>query len=87
MLTDWYRGTKGEAQKTERAREVRSSLPTLRILKSILEGKLEQLELDHAKKDKYDSPSWAFLQADYVGNKRCLQEIIQLLTSVEEKHE
>ena len=87
MLTDWYRGVKGEPERNERAKEVRSALPSLRILKSILEDKLDQLETEHTKKAKYDSPSWAYIQADYVGAKRSLQEIIQLLTSVEEKHE
>lgn len=87
MQTDWYKGLKTDADRPERAKEVRSGLPALRILKSILETKLDQLEGSHTTKQKYDSPSWAYLQADYVGNKRCLQEIIQLLTSVEENNE
>jgi hypothetical protein len=80
ILTEWYKGVQDEKARKERADEIFSAAPTLRLLKQLLEDRLRTLEETHTNKTKYDSPSWPYLQADYVGEKRSLQSLIQLVT-------
>lgn len=48
-----------------------------------LEEKVKSAETDILTKESYDSPSWAYKQADYIGYKRGITEIISLLTNEE----
>lgn len=81
LTTEWYKGAKTETERAARAAEILSSRETLNILKKLLEDRLAALETGHTQKDKYESPSWPYLQADYVGAKRTLMEIIELVTT------
>jgi hypothetical protein len=85
LKTEWYKGVRDENDRVALAAEILSSRPTLELLRSLLEDRVAALDTAHTKKTNYDSPSWAYAQADYVGAKRTLQEIIELVTTEEEK--
>ena len=44
-----------------------------------LDEKLKVIDAESVTKDGYDSPSWAYKQADIIGYKRAVKEIISLL--------
>jgi hypothetical protein len=58
------------------------SSPHLRQrLTEILNTKIETGRTFATSKDRYDSPSWAMIQADAIGYERALREVISLLSS------
>lgn len=44
-----------------------------------LEEKIKVIDTESVSKEGYESPSWAYKQADIVGYKRALKEIISLI--------
>lgn len=52
------------------------------VLKSILESKLAQCHKARSDVGGYDSPSWAYKQADLNGEERSLRMILDLLGPV-----
>lgn len=57
-----------------------NSCPLLREqLIKICEKKANAIRIDARGKEGYDSPNWAFKQADAVGYERALHEIMSLL--------
>ena len=56
---------------TKAVRELLAKELTLRISRNVLASE---------KKDKYDSPSWAEYQADSIGYRRAMRDLIGLLT-------
>lgn len=50
-------------------------------LTTILEEKVDALRRDNRQKSSYESPSWAYVQADYIGYERAIYEVISLLSS------
>jgi hypothetical protein len=44
-----------------------------------LEEKIRVIDAESVSKEGYESPSWAYKQADIVGYKRALKEIISLI--------
>jgi hypothetical protein len=55
--------------------------PVLRQLKKIIQAKID--ELSKSNPQDYDNNSWAYYQADKNGQQRALEEINQLLSTVE----
>ncbi len=51
-----------------------------KLLAKDLEGRIQSNVLASEKKDKYEIPSWAEYQADSIGYRRALRELITLLT-------
>lgn len=78
MRTDWFKDLPKEQQEDRKAM-VKSAQPTLKVLKSILDKMLDELETERSKKAHYDSPAWAYLQADNNGAVRALKRVIDLL--------
>jgi len=52
----------------------------LKRLKEILEEEMEKL--GSFSNADYDSPSWAYKQADLIGQKRQLQKVLDLLSFI-----
>jgi hypothetical protein len=50
-------------------------------LTAILDDKIDALRREVRQKNSYDSPSWAYVQADYIGYERAIYEVISLLSS------
>lgn len=79
MQTDWFKDCKTEEEKKERKELVKTAKPTLKVLKNILEKRIEAEMLYGVKKERYDSPVWSHVQADVNGSVRTLQSILSLL--------
>lgn len=80
MKTSWTLNL-SEQQKAELKKEYASS-PILRErLKTLLLNKMETSRTSARSKNKYDSPAWAYVQADAIGYERALDEVISLITT------
>lgn len=75
----WF--PKGE-DKPEFEKMLRSSL-ALRQLKQILNDLESEFDRKEVKSDIYDSPSWAYKQADNIGYRRMLNQMKGLLSFIE----
>lgn len=82
MNSDWLKTAK---DKEERKQVVRSCNAVLKILKEIVETRLDDLHSKRRDHKNYDSPSWALLQADFTGRERELEYILTLLDQEEMK--
>ena len=84
MQSRWFKGL-DDTQKGE----LRSTLLLSNFVFSRL-SKLIQEDLDacikgQESKDRYESPVWAYLQADYIGKIRAYKEILRLINIKESK--
>ena len=78
MKSSWTEGLT-EQQEGEVRSEYASS-PVLRErLGTLINKKIELSQKNARGKDKYESPSWGYLQADAIGYERALSEIISLI--------
>lgn len=78
MKTVWTKGLEPDHAK-EISGDFKSSLLIRKRLAEILEGKAKGAERVSRSKEAYDNPNWAYMQADTVGYKRALYEIMALL--------
>lgn len=80
MKTSWTKGLpKDEATEVE---DYYNSSTRLRArLVAILDEKLSASETGSLSASAYESPNWAYKQADSVGYKRALREVISLISS------
>lgn len=67
------------------AREIKDAFRASKRIRDryvvLLEAKLELSRKEARKKDAYEKPSWAYLQADSIGYERAIFELISLLSS------
>jgi hypothetical protein len=70
-----------KVQSEEVTREFNQSAVLRERLIDVLNGKKESLRSEVRSKTSYDSPSWAFFQADSNGYERAISEMISLLSS------
>lgn len=78
MKTVWKSGLTAE-QKKEMEAIFNGSHAIRERLTTIIGGKLTGAEVEATTKSSYDSPNWALKQADNVGYRRALQEILSIL--------
>lgn len=78
MKTAWKKGLEADAAK-EIELQYKASLVVRRRLIEILEEKYKTEDKKRLLSDAYDSPNWAFKQADIAGYHRALSEIKSLL--------
>lgn len=78
MKTVWTNGLKGDA-KDDIVSSFKHSILLRGRLQAILEDKIEIKRKARRKEEGYESPSWAFQQADSVGYERALAEVISLI--------
>ncbi|AJT60710.1 hypothetical protein [Citrobacter phage CVT22] len=80
MNTAW---TKGVRKGSQEDKDIRSSYAEGFILRKrltqILKDKFEGKMKTAMSNDAFDSPSWAFMQAESIGYSKALKEIISLL--------
>lgn len=76
MKNIWFKGLKPD-KKEERVKLVLGNKIVLDILKEILYNRVREVETSSI--DDYDSPAWAYRQADINGQLRTLKEVIQYL--------
>lgn len=80
MKVEWFVDCKNPDEKEERREIVQSGRPLRELLQMILEKRLQRVQEDRKKRSLYDSPNWAFIQADLVGAERELTELLSLMT-------
>ena len=86
LSTLWLQDIKSQEDKEHFAQTVYNSSNdvVLMKLKKILKQRLASLEVIERKADIYDSPNWAYLQADSNGTVRTTKQILQLLDHVKD---
>ena len=80
MKTVWTSGLNAE-KKEEIERDFISSSGMRERLTAILSDKITSKRSETLSKDLYNSPSWAYQQADAIGYERALNEVISLISS------
>lgn len=85
MNNEWFKDCPSEQAKDDRKKMVKSAAPTLKVLKTIVERYLRDEESKRLSKTNYESPSWAYLQADGNGAVRILKLMNTLLDQEEMK--
>lgn len=78
MKISWKQGLSKD-QAAEVDRDFQASLLIRRRLKEILLKRIETSNSSSRSKVNYDSPNWAYLQADARGYERALSEVIDLV--------
>ena len=80
MKTALLKGLKKD-QAAEIEQDFKAAAYLRERLTAILEEKVDALRRDIRQKTTYESPSWAYVQADYIGYERAIYEVISLLSS------
>ena len=78
MKQSWTQGLDEQQVKDIRG-DFTSSLLTRKRLAKLLEDKIKSSDKVSLNKDAYDISNWALKQADLIGYKRALTEIIDLI--------
>jgi len=87
MQPDWTHHLKEPEEKERFKKYVQNNRTLLERLSSILDSWEKQLTSEELSQKSYDSPSWAYEQADCNGYRRCLRDVQKILTlDQKEKH-
>ncbi len=78
MKQTWTAGLELDASAELKAEFIRA-LPIRRRLALMLEGKANSAERLSLEKEGYEKANWAYLQADLIGYRRALMEVLALL--------
>lgn len=54
--------------------------PVLERMQEVINSKLAQSTKESRSKTNYESPSWALMQADYIGYARALNELLSFIS-------
>lgn len=79
MKTAWTKGLTPE-RKTIVTSDYTSSVGARMRLTELLNEKIETARRGRVAANNYDSPSWAYQQADSIGYERAINEIISLIS-------
>lgn len=79
LSTQWTQHCKTKDEKDALLKTLAGYSTHLDVLHSIIQNKLDALEKESLATSTYDSPSWPFRQADYVGSIRELRNILNLI--------
>lgn len=79
MKLNWTKGLSGEAKRDIQL-EYASSSNLRKRLEVLLREKQASSQKAIISKESYDSPNWAYKQADNVGYLRALEEVISILS-------
>lgn len=78
MKSTWTKGLDAETVKRITS-DFQASGGLRERLATISKAKADTLRSSITSKDMYESPSWAYVQADAVGYERAINEIISLI--------
>ena len=79
MKASWINGLEPQLQQDVRG-DFASSRVTRKRLTELLDDHIKTADKTALNKDGYDIPNWALKQADLIGYKRALNEIINLIS-------
>jgi len=75
MKSHWFKGCKTKEEKDQIKQAIMSNQESLLRLEVILESLLK----DTPSSADYDSPSWAYKQADRIGYNRALNQVLDII--------
>ncbi len=78
MKTLWTKGVPTDGKEEIKSAFERGAFLRGR-LSTILKEKMDAADVVSLAKDGYDCPNWAYKQADTVGYRRAIQEILSIL--------
>lgn len=79
MQTRWFKGLDKQAEADLRV-GLLASINVLTRMETLLHEELEASQATQCSKDLYDSPSWAYQQADSIGQQRAFRKILRLIS-------
>lgn len=79
IKSDWWRHLPKDKQ-ADRKEVVETSKLMREATRDVLRQKLEEVTQAQQSKGSYEQAAWPYLQADYIGYRRALSEMIDLLT-------
>jgi len=79
MKASWTKGLDETRTKDIRGDYISSLLMRKRLIE-LLEEKINTAEVTSYDKEGYDVANWAYKQADLIGYKRALRDVINLVT-------
>ncbi len=79
MKQSWTKGLDSDYAKEVRG-DFKSSLIIRNRMKVLLEEKIKDADKTSRDKNGYDCPNWAYKQADLMGYKRAIYEIMSLIS-------
>ena len=79
MKTSLLKGLEPDAKEEIKGQFIAALRLRQQVIKT-LEEKIKTADAESLTKEGYEHPSWAFKQADLVGYKRAMNEIISLMT-------
>ncbi|MFZ3043585.1 MAG: hypothetical protein WA058_00535 [Minisyncoccia bacterium] len=83
MKQGWIKGTTPERAAIIKADYAGSAGARIRLTE-MLNDKIRISTTVKRKKEGYDSPNWAYVQADVIGYERALSEVISLISDISE---
>lgn len=84
MYTRWTKGLT-EQQKKDFDAQVVAAYPAMKKLVELLEEELNSTEKAVEDKENYSKDSWAYFQADLIGEKRVYKKIIRIINNLYKK--
>jgi hypothetical protein len=75
MKAIWFKSCKTKEDKDALRQSIISNRASLEALEGILESMLKEAPAT----DDYESPSWAYKQADRIGYNRALNQVLDLI--------
>ena len=75
----WTKHIKDVEERTRFESNLRNNTLLLGRLRDILQDKLDSLDKEEVSSEDYDSPSWAFKQANRLGRKAEIKSLMDLL--------
>jgi hypothetical protein len=79
MISAWTKHLSSQEEKNQFKNEVLGSKIVLRRLQALLDEMKNDSENQELSTKLYESPSWAYIQADANGYKRCLKQVSKLI--------
>lgn len=83
MKQSWVKGVTPERVAIIKADYVGSAGARIRLVE-MLNDKIRVSTTLKRKKEGYDSPNWAYAQADMIGYERAISEVISLISDISE---
>lgn len=79
LSVEWFRGIPDDKREAHE-KSIRHATLALNALKEIVEEDLRAFLDQETGKDVYETPAWAYQQADLNGRKKYAKKLLQLLS-------
>ena len=79
ISTKWIKHCKTQEERKIVLAKVQAARPAFELLQKMIKEEIASKRKNTNKKDRYESPSWAFYQADSMGEERALNSLLKLI--------